>query len=177
MRRLAISLAPLFLLPLMLAPAPSNTAILAGSAPAITTPSAWYSGAVPRDVRVSRSHVRPPVPAVVKPRPTPKPGHTYVPTRRPTSVVKAYAYKVVGSSQYGCFDQIITAESHWNPLASSPSGKYYGMAQFGPTAWKSTGIAKTSDPFRQIDAAKIYMDHRYGSPCEALAFRRSHGWY
>ena len=40
-----------------------------------------------------------------------------------------------------------------------------------------TGIAKTSDGYRQIDAGLIYIDSRYGSPCGAWSHSQSTGWY
>ena len=40
-----------------------------------------------------------------------------------------------------------------------------------------TGIAKTSDGYLQIDAGLIYIEERYGTPCEAWAHSQATGWY
>ena len=53
----------------------------------------------------------------------------------------------------------------------------YGIPQFLDSTWASTGIAKTSDGYRQIDAGLIYINNRYGSPCGAWSHSQSTGWY
>ena len=53
----------------------------------------------------------------------------------------------------------------------------YGIPQFLDSTWKGTGIGKTSDGYRQIDAGLIYIDSRYGSPCGAWSHSQSTGWY
>ncbi|HZH22414.1 MAG TPA: lytic transglycosylase domain-containing protein, partial [Geodermatophilus sp.] len=59
----------------------------------------------------------------------------------------------------------------------NPTSTAYGIPQFLDSTWKSTGIAKTSDGYRQIDAGLIYIENRYGSPCGAWAHSQSTGWY
>jgi Transglycosylase SLT domain len=91
---------------------------------------------------------------------------------------KNYARAAVGSAtQFGCLDRLWTAESGWNPAAKNPSSTAYGIPQFLDSTWKSTGIAKTSNPYRQVDAGRIYIGNRYGTPCGAWSFFSSHHWY
>jgi hypothetical protein len=90
-----------------------------------------------------------------------------------------YARSKLGgdSSQFSCLESLWGKESGWNPNAQNPSSTAYGIPQFLDSTWAGTGIAKTSDGYRQIDAGLIYIDSRYGSPCGAWSHSRSTGWY
>ncbi|MGY1624695.1 transglycosylase SLT domain-containing protein [Geodermatophilus sp. SYSU D00965] len=91
---------------------------------------------------------------------------------------KDYAMSKVGSAdQFSCLEKLWGKESGWNPNAQNPSSTAYGIPQFLDSTWAGTGIAKTSDGYRQIDAGLIYIDSRYGSPCGAWAHSQSTGWY
>jgi transglycosylase-like protein with SLT domain len=92
---------------------------------------------------------------------------------------QAYALGKLGgnTTQSTCLNQLWQRESGWNPNAQNPSSTAYGIAQFLNSTWAGTGIAKTSDPYRQIDAGLIYIQKRYGTPCKAWAFWQSHKWY
>jgi hypothetical protein len=96
-----------------------------------------------------------------------------------TQAYKNYARSAVGgnATQFGCLDRLWTAESGWNPNARNPRSTAYGIPQFLDSTWKSTGIAKTSNPYRQIDAGLVYVRKRYGTPCGAWSFFSSHHWY
>ena len=86
--------------------------------------------------------------------------------------------KVSGDgSQFSCLENLWGKESGWNPNAQNPSSSAYGIPQFLDSTWAGTGIAKTSDGYRQIDAGLIYIDSRYGSPCGAWGHSQSTGWY
>jgi Transglycosylase SLT domain len=80
-------------------------------------------------------------------------------------------------SQFSCLENLWGKESGWNPNAQNPSSSAYGIPQFLDSTWAGTGIAKTSDGYRQIDAGLIYIDSRYGSPCGAWSHSQSTGWY
>jgi hypothetical protein len=96
----------------------------------------------------------------------------------PRGSFKDYAMAKVGSAeQFGCLEKLWGKESGWNPNAQNPTSTAYGIPQFLNSTWASTGIAKTSDGYRQIDAGLIYIDSRYGSPCGAWAHSLSTGWY
>ncbi|MGY1761979.1 transglycosylase SLT domain-containing protein [Geodermatophilus sp. SYSU D00779] len=91
---------------------------------------------------------------------------------------KDYAMSKVGSAeQFSCLEKLWGKESGWNPNAQNPTSTAYGIPQFLNSTWASTGIAKTSDGYRQIDAGLIYIESRYGSPCGAWAHSQSTGWY
>ena len=81
------------------------------------------------------------------------------------------------SSEMSCLENLWGKESSWNPDAQNPRSSAYGIPQFLDSTWKSTGIAKTSDGYRQIDAGLVYIDSRYGSPCGAWSHSKSTGWY
>jgi hypothetical protein len=81
------------------------------------------------------------------------------------------------SGQFSCLESLWGKESGWNPNAQNPSSTAYGIPQFLNSTWAGTGIAKTSDGYRQIDAGLIYIDSRYGSPCGAWSHSKSTGWY
>ncbi|MGY1616171.1 transglycosylase SLT domain-containing protein [Geodermatophilus sp. SYSU D00691] len=90
-----------------------------------------------------------------------------------------YALAQLGgdASEFSCLEKLWGRESGWNPNAQNPTSTAYGIPQFLDSTWASTGIAKTSDPYRQIDAGLIYINERYGSPCGAWAHSQSTGWY
>jgi len=90
-----------------------------------------------------------------------------------------YALAALGGDQneFSCLESLWGKESGWNPNAQNPSSSAYGIPQFLDSTWKGTGIAKTSDGYRQIDAGLIYIDSRYGSPCGAWSHSKSTGWY
>ena len=92
------------------------------------------------------------------------------------------AYKVaegiVPSSQFACFDWIVTRESGWNVEATNPSSGAYGLGQALPgDKMASAGPDWQTDPATQIRWTLGYMDGRYGSPCGAQSFWEGHGWY
>jgi hypothetical protein len=97
----------------------------------------------------------------------------------PAGTYQDYAMNKLGGSgsEFGCLENLWGKESGWNPNAQNPSSTAYGIPQFLNSTWSGTGIAKTSDGYRQIDAGLIYIDQRYGSPCGAWSHSRSTGWY
>jgi Transglycosylase SLT domain len=90
-----------------------------------------------------------------------------------------YALQKLGGdqSQFSCLQSLWGKESGWNPNAQNPSSTAYGIAQLLDSTWAGTGIAKTSNGFRQIDAGLVYIDGRYGSPCGAWSHSRAYNWY
>jgi hypothetical protein len=90
-----------------------------------------------------------------------------------------YALSKLGGDggQFSCLENLWGKESGWNPNAQNPSSTAYGIPQFLDSTWAGTGIAKTSDGYRQIDAGLVYIDSRYGSPCGAWGHSQSTGWY
>ncbi|MBB3085718.1 lytic transglycosylase domain-containing protein [Geodermatophilus sabuli] len=96
----------------------------------------------------------------------------------PRGSFKEYAMAKVGSAQqFSCLENLWGKESGWNPNAQNPTSTAYGIPQFLNSTWAGTGIAKTSDGYRQIDAGLIYIENRYGSPCSAWAHSQANNWY
>jgi hypothetical protein len=107
-----------------------------------------------------------------------RPGQGTSAAAAPSGSYKDYAMSKVGSgSEFTCLENLWGKESGWNPNAQNPSSTAYGIAQFLNSTWAGTGIAKTSDGYRQIDAGLIYIEKAYGSPCGAWAKSQSSGWY
>lgn len=65
----------------------------------------------------------------------------------------------------------------WNPLAQNPHSTAFGIPQFLNGTWAGTGIPKTSNPYRQIDAGLMYIKARHKSPSQALNFHLRNNWY
>ena len=108
-----------------------------------------------------------------------RPGQGTAAAVAPSGSYQDYAMSKLGGdgSQFGCLENLWGKESGWNPNAQNPSSTAYGIPQFLNSTWAGTGIAKTSDGYRQIDAGLIYIDERYGSPCGAWSHSQSTGWY
>jgi hypothetical protein len=110
-------------------------------------------------------------------------------------------------TQSYCANNIFHYESDWDPHATNPSGSY-GIPQANPASkmgdWamaRSAAAAAAGDtttawlyaawrdnPVVQVEWGLDYMVRRYGSPCNAFAFRSGyydpegvfhsgHGWY
>jgi hypothetical protein len=90
---------------------------------------------------------------------------------------RAYARARVGARQFGCLDPLWQRESHWQPSAKNPGSTAYGIPQLLTATWGATGIAKTSNGFRQVDAGLVYIAAAYGTPCAAWSHSRATGWY
>ena len=87
-----------------------------------------------------------------------------------TDQYKLYAHsRLINEEQYKCFSKIIYKESRWNPLAKN--GSHYGLGQMRSKHYRNL------DPYRQIDATIKYINHRYGSMCNAWRFHGKHGHY
>jgi hypothetical protein len=97
----------------------------------------------------------------------------------PAGSYQDYAVGQLGGNggEFGCLENLWGKESGWNPNAQNPSSTAYGIPQFLDSTWAGTGIAKTSDGYRQIDAGLIYIENRFGSPCGAWSHSQSTGWY
>ncbi|RZU31991.1 transglycosylase SLT domain-containing protein [Blastococcus saxobsidens] len=107
-----------------------------------------------------------------------RPGRGSSAPAAPAGSYKEYAMSKVGSAgEFGCLERLWGKESGWNPNAQNPSSTAYGIAQFLDSTWAGTGIAKTSDGYRQIDAGLIYIENRFGSPCGAWNHSQAKGWY
>lgn len=83
---------------------------------------------------------------------------------------RLYAHsRIINYEQYICLSKIIHKESRWNPKAVN--GSHFGLGQMRSQHYRNL------DPFRQIDATIKYIDHRYGSMCNAWRFHQRVGHY
>jgi hypothetical protein len=95
---------------------------------------------------------------------------------------KYYAYNQLfkrhREREWICLDNLWTQESQWDATAQSSESTAYGIAQFIDQTWTQTGIAKTDDPKKQIEAGLIYIEQRYdNSPCLAWEHSQRKGFY
>lgn len=81
-------------------------------------------------------------------------------------------------SEFGCLDSIYSQESGWRWNADNPRSSAYGIPQALPgSKMASAGDDWATNPVTQIRWGLGYIRDRYGSPCEAWAFKRVRGWY
>jgi peptidoglycan DL-endopeptidase CwlO len=80
-------------------------------------------------------------------------------------------------SQTTCLDELWTEESGFSATAYNSSSGATGIPQLLPSAHALP--ANWSDPAVQIRWGLAYVHDRYGAPCAAWAFERSHvpNWY
>lgn len=99
--------------------------------------------------------------------------------RKPvTKSPKEYARSTMNSGQFSCFSSVISRESGWDIYATNPSSGAYGLAQALPgSKMASAGSDWRTNGVTQVKWALSYMNSRYGSPCGAWEFWRSHSWY
>jgi len=71
--------------------------------------------------------------------------------------------------QFYCIDELIYKESRWNFKAKNPKSTAFGLFQI--LKYKET------DPIKQIKDGLKYIEHRYQTPCRALAHHKKNGWY
>ena len=83
---------------------------------------------------------------------------------------KLYAHaRIINYEQYKCLSLIIHKESRWNPQAKN--GSHFGLGQMRSQHYRNL------DPYRQIDATIKYINHRYGSMCNAWRFHKKKNHY
>lgn len=83
---------------------------------------------------------------------------------------KLYAHsRIINYEQFLCLSKIIYKESRWNPQAKN--GSHFGLGQMRSQHYRNL------DPYRQIDATIKYINHRYGSMCNAWRFHQRVGHY
>lgn len=83
-----------------------------------------------------------------------------------------------GDAQFTCYDNIIMRESRWIVSADNPTSSAYGIPQALPgRRMAAFGSDWRTNPATQIAWGLDYVHDRYGTPCGAWGFKRSHGWY
>ncbi len=94
----------------------------------------------------------------------------------------AYISRTYGwsSGQMSCLSTLWTRESGWRYWVSNPNGIYRGIPQTSSRVWGAMGYSTSqymNSPEIQIKVGAKYIKSRYGSPCNAWSFWRSHHWY
>ena len=88
---------------------------------------------------------------------------------------KGYAHLLLtndygwNENEFDCLVELWTKESNWRYEADNPNSTAYGIAQMLKEDSKH--------PAEQISNGLRYIKHRYGTPCSAWKFWRSHYWY
>lgn len=77
--------------------------------------------------------------------------------------------------QFGCLVALWGRESGWNATAHNSSSGAHGIPQALPGS--KMGPGWWGDARVQVAWGISYIFGRYGSPCAADAFQRSHNWY
>jgi hypothetical protein len=96
-------------------------------------------------------------------------GRVYPPA---TQAARDWAYHVLGSRQFACLDRIFHYESGWRVEA------WGGIPQARPPQkMRSAGADWKTNPTTQVRWGLRYIGGRYGTPCEAWAFKARTGWY
>lgn len=105
-------------------------------------------------------------------KPLPKQTHATMKEKRENrAMAMRYAHAGWGwdKTQRGCADRLFMKESKYDHLADNPKSTAFGIGQV---------LKETSkEPDMQILKAYKYIEHRYSTPCRALAFHQRHNWY
>lgn len=81
-------------------------------------------------------------------------------------------------AQYRCLARLWHRESRWNHRAANHRSGAYGIPQALPgSKMASAGADWRTNPATQIRWGLGYISGRYGTPCQAWAHSRGHGWY
>ena len=79
--------------------------------------------------------------------------------------------------EFKCLGKLWGKESAWNHEAKSPTHDY-GIPQRHMSGNSQQEIEKfLNNPLFQVHWGLNYINHRYGSPCEALKFHEVRNWY
>jgi len=79
-------------------------------------------------------------------------------------------------SQFSCLDSLYVSESDWRVDADNPTSSAYGIPQ-ALTATHDLPAGYMTSAEVQIRWGLDYIKSRYGTPCNAWSFKRSHNWY
>jgi hypothetical protein len=104
-------------------------------------------------------------------------------SRMEITAVRSYVQEQFAPRQWACIDELWQRESSWATtrlpwLAENKSSGAYGIVQALPASkMRSHGDDYRTNPITQVRWGMDYIEKRYGSPCDALAFHDIKGWY
>lgn len=94
--------------------------------------------------------------------------------------LEEYGYHLVfekwGDAEWIPFWQIIQKESGWRVTAQNPTSSAYGLCQT-MLSLHEVGEDFMENGERQLEWCIDYIDTRYGTPSEALAFHAQNNWF
>jgi len=88
----------------------------------------------------------------------------------PQDYAKRAAEGLWRPAEWPCLRELWHRESRWNPKADNPRSTAYGIPQI-------LRLSRDLSPIQQIEAGLRYIQHRYETPCQALAHHDRRGWY
>ena len=80
------------------------------------------------------------------------------------------------ADQFACLDSLYVGESNWRVDADNPTSSAYGIPQ-ALTQLHDLPADYMTSAESQIRWGLEYIAGRYGTPCNADSFKRSHGFY
>ena len=80
------------------------------------------------------------------------------------------------AGDFACLDLLWEKESGWDPSADNPTSSAYGIPQ-ALTQLHDLPADYMTSAESQIRWGLEYIAGRYGTPCNADSFKRSHGFY
>lgn len=125
-----------------------------------------------------------------KPKPKPEPVQIPAPAPvTPAPPVDSGSNRAIGQDlaakrgwtgdQWSCLDELWQRESGWRHTVANYEGSgAYGIPQSLPASkMASHGADYLTNPTTQIRWGLDYISSRYTTPCSAVAFHDSNGWY
>ena len=92
--------------------------------------------------------------------------------------VKELATKRFGASQFPSVDYLFMKESGWNYLAVNKTSGATGICQSLPASkMASAGKDYLTNPLTQVEWCFDYIESRYGTPLQAVAWHRANNWF
>lgn len=82
----------------------------------------------------------------------------------------------IEESDFSAVDFLVTRESSWNPNAINKSSGACGLMQFLPCSTTKAG-ADWNNPVTALKKGNDYVNARYGSWNNAVAFWQKNHWY
>jgi len=102
---------------------------------------------------------------------------TYAPSQLKAITLQLMPSYGFSTGDFSCIDQIWTQESNWNVHAANASGAYVIPQALPGSKMASAGPDWQNNATTQIKWGLGYIKSSYGTPCNAAAFKLSHGWY
>jgi len=91
---------------------------------------------------------------------------------------RAFAKTLISPKEFSCLDRLFSKESRWSSRAYNSQIVWMGGKKYHAGGIPQIlGLSIKDSPYVQIRAGIHYINRRYGSPCKAWEFWKSHYWY